>query len=347
MNFAGPMDVAVVGASSLIGAAVIAELRTLKFPYARIYRLEELRDVGRAAADEQDEDAQPVLDVEQFDFKRVKLVFFCARAQIARNHARAASEHAWVIDGSGAFRDAADVPMIAADVNPQSLQGLGAPGAGGGLIALPGSASVALATALAPLHALAGLSRADVATYHCVSGSGRAALEELVRECAALLNGQEPKVRGGAERIAFNVIPQVDALEESGASLEELRLQSETRRLLGMPALAVNATAVRVPVFFGHGLAIHAAFERQISLEKAREALRAAAGVHLMDDADRPAYPTPAGKAEAPDRVYVGRLRRDTTRPDSLNLWVVADNVRKCAAINAVSVAQILVNRYC
>lgn len=345
MSDAGTMDVAVVGASGLIGAAVLEELRTSKFPYSRIHRLEELRDVGRLEAEDED-DAQPALDVDQFDFKRVKLVFFCSRATVSRSHARAAAEHAWVIDASGAFRDAADAPMVAADVNPQALTAAQALRERRGLITLPGSASVALTTALAPLHAVAGLNRIDVATYHSVSGSGRAALEELARECAALLNGQEPKVRGGTDRIAFNVIPQIDALQECGASLEELRLQSESRRVLGLPTLAVNATAVRVPVFFGHGLAIHAAFDRDISLEQAREALQAASGVQLLDSSSPP-YPTPAGKSVGPDRVYIGRLRRDSTRPGSLNMWVVADNVRKCAAINAVSVAHILVNRYC
>lgn len=346
MSGPGTIDVAVVGASTLIGGAVIAELRTSKFPYARIFRLEELRDIGRLEAEEDDE-AQPALDVEQFDFSTVKLVFFCSRAQVSRTHAARAAAHAWVIEGSGAFRDATDAPMIAADVNPRILDGSAVGQARHGMIVMPGSASVALATAVAPLHRLAGLSRVDVATYHCVSGSGRAALEELARECAALLNGQEPKVRGGGERIAFNVIPQVDALDESGASLEELRLQSDARRLLGLPALAVNATAVRVPVFFGHGLAIHAAFDRDMTLEQARETLRTAPGVQWVEADASPPYPTPAGKSLAPDRVTIGRLRLDSTRPGSLNMWVVADNVRKCAAINAVSVAHILVNRYC
>lgn len=346
MSGPGAIDVAVVGASSLIGAAVIGELRASKFPYARIFKLEELRDIGRIEADEDDE-TQPPLDVEQFDFSTVKLVFFCSRTQVARTHAPRAAAHAWVIEGSGAFRDAVDSPLIASDVNPRSLDGSAVVQARRGMIVMPGSAGVALATALAPLHRLGGLSRADVATYHCVSGSGRAALEALARECAALLNGQEPRVRGGGERIAFNVIPQIDALDESGASLEELRLQSDARRLLGVPTLAVNATAVRVPVFFGHGLAIHAQFDRDIPLQLARDTLRAAPGVQLMEADASPPYATPAGKSAVPDRVSVGRLRRDSTRPGSLNMWVVADNVRKCAAINAVSVAHILVNRYC
>ena len=335
------IDVAVVGAASLIGAAVIEELRTMKFPYGQIFRLEELRDVGRLG---EDEEAEPALDVEQFDFTRVKLAFFCGRAEVSQRFAREASAHAWVIDGTSAFREASDIALVAADVNPQALLGFGTHG----LISLPGSASLALALALAPLHAVAGVTRIDVATYHCVSGAGRGALEELAREAAALLNGQEPKVRIGGSRIAFNVIPQVDAVDaESGETHEERRMRIETQRLLGVPGLPVNVTAVRVPVFFGHGLAVHAAFSEEITLETAVARLRAAPGVQVMEAADRPPFPTPASKSQDPDKVYVGRLRRDSTRTRSLNLWVVADNVRKCAAINAVQVAHILVNAYC
>jgi aspartate-semialdehyde dehydrogenase len=340
------MDVAVVGASSLIGAAVIEEIRRSKLPVGRVLRLEELRDIGRLAED--DESGAPALDAASFDFSQVGLAFFCCRAQLARSIGEAAARHTLVIDGSGAFRDSAAVPLAAADVNPQALNGVPrSEGRALGMVALPCSAAVALATAVAPLHALAGIERLDVATYHSVSGGGRAQLEELARECASLLNGQEPRLRAGAERLAFNVIPQVDQLTEAGQSLEELRLQSEVGRLLGMPRLAVNATAVRVPVFFGHGLAVHAQFSRELAPQAALEAWRHAPGIGLPDPENGAGYATPGGKSTDADRVYVGRLRRDSTRPASLNFWVVADNVRKCAAINAVSVAHILVNRHC
>jgi aspartate-semialdehyde dehydrogenase len=247
-----------------------------------------------------------------------------------------------VIDGSAAFRGRADVPLVAADVNAPALGAVGARG----LIALPGSAVVALATVLAPLHALAGLARVDVATYQAVSGSGRGAMDELAAETVAMLSGKKARGRAFGRQIAFNVIPQVDALEEDGASREERRLWRETRRVLDLPDLPVNATAVRVPVFFGHSLAVHAAFERPLSVADAGLVLQRGAGISLIDAASAAAYPTPATLAEAPDRVYVGRLRRDLSRDRALNFWIVADNVRKCAAHNAVSVAQILVNRH-
>jgi aspartate-semialdehyde dehydrogenase len=213
------------------------------------------------------------------------------------------------------------------------------------LIALPGSAVVALATVLAPLHALAGLERVEVATYQSVSGSGRAAMDELAAETVAMLSGKKARGRAFGRQIAFNVIPLVDALEVDGESREERRLWEETRRVLALPALAVNATAVRVPVFFGHSLAVHAAFERPFAVSEAAAMLQHSMGVSVIAAESAAQFPTPATLATAPDRVYVGRLRRDLSRDRGLNFWIVSDNVRKCAAHNAVSVAQILVNR--
>jgi len=243
-----------------------------------------------------------------------------------------------VIDCSAAFRGRSDVPLIVADVNGGTLQGAAAHG----LIALPGSASVALATALAPLHDLAGLVRAEVATYQAVSGSGRGAMDELAVETVAMLSGKKARGRAFGRQIALNVIPQVDSLEADGVTREERRLWEETRRVLGCPELAVNATAVRVPVFFGHSLCVHASFERAVDPRDASAALARAAGISVIDTDSSLEFPTPATLASAPNKVYIGRLRADPTRDRALNFWIVADNVRKCAAHNAVSVAQIL-----
>jgi len=333
--------IAVVGVSSLIGEAVIQELRARKFPHAELHALDDEKNLGRSAADAEDAGRQlPTADVAAFDFSRVDVAFFCGRSALSERYAEAAAAHAWVIDSSALFRTRAAVPLVAADVNPGVLEGIGA----AGLIALPGSASVALATALAPLHALAGLERADVATYQAVSGSGRAAMDELAGETVAMLSGKKPRGRAFGRQIAFNVIPQVDSWDADGVSREERRLWEETRRLLGLPHLAINATAVRVPVFFGHSLAVHAAFERPLAVSQAVEVLQRGSGLSLIDGKSTAEYPTPATLAMAPDKVYVGRVRSDLTRDRALNFWVVADNVRKCAAHNAVSVARILVN---
>jgi aspartate-semialdehyde dehydrogenase len=338
-----PPRIAVVGVSSLIGEAVLDELRARKVPYAQLFAVDEERDIGRplaAAEDAASGEARQVIPVAAFDFSGVDLAIFCGRSAVAERFAEAAAANAWVIDCSTAFRGRPDVPLIVADINGGSLVG----GGTHGLISLPGSASVALATALAPLHRVAGLERADVATYHAVSGSGRGAMEELAGETVAMLSGKKPRGRAFGRQIAFNAIPQVDTLQDDGVTREERRLWEETRRVLALPGLAINATAVRVPVFFGHGLAVHVSFERPLSVSEAAAALRAAPGVALVEADSAEEYPTPAASAVAPDKVYVGRLRTDPTRDRALNFWVVADNVRKCAAYNAVSVAQILVN---
>jgi aspartate-semialdehyde dehydrogenase len=184
-----------------------------------------------------------------------------------------------------------------------------------------------------------------VATYQAVSGSGRAAMDELAGETVAMLSGKKARGRAFGRQIAFNVIPQVDILEADGVSREERRLWEETRRVLDLPRLEINATAVRVPVFFGHSLAVHASFERSLTVADAAAVLRRGTGLSLIEADSAMEFPTPATLAMAPDRVYVGRLRGDLTRDRALNFWVVADNVRKCAAHNAVSVAHILVNR--
>jgi len=330
--------VAVVGVSSLIGAAVIEELRARKIAPAELHALDDQRSVGAAAGGDGE---LKVGDVAAFDFSRVDLVFFCGRAALSERYAQAAAAHAWVIDGSAAFRARTEVPLAAADVNPQVLDGVGRRG----LISLPGSASVALATALAPLHQLGGLTRVEVATYQAVSGSGRGAMEELAGETVAMLSGKTARGRAFGRQIAFNVIPVIDSLEADGVSREERRLWEETRRVLNLPGLEINATAVRVPVFFGHSLAVHAAFQRHFDLGEALNVLQRGSGLAVIDPESDDEFPTPATLANAPDRVYVGRIRADLTRDRGLNFWVVADNVRKCAAHNAVSVAQILVNR--
>jgi aspartate-semialdehyde dehydrogenase len=333
------LRIAVVGVSSLIGAAVIEELRERKVASAELHALDDVRSAGAPVGE--DLEKLTVGDVAAFDFSRVDLAFFCGRAALSERYAQAAAAHAWVIDGSASFRARPDVPLVIADVNPQILDTMGRRG----LIALPGSASVALATALHPLHQLAGLKRVEVATYQAVSGSGRGAMEELAGETVAMLSGKTAKGRAFGRQIAFNVIPQIDALEADGASREEHRLWEETRRVLNLPSLAINATAVRVPVFFGHSLAVHATFERPFELGEMLNVLQRGSGLSVIDPESVAEFPTPATLAAEPDRVYVGRIRVDLTRDRGLNFWVVADNVRKCAAHNAVSVAQILVNR--
>src|SRR6202048_2846786 len=244
MNKGTGLRIAVVGVSSLIGEAVIDELRARKIAFAELHALDDERNVGRPVTDDEGAESAKTLavgDVAAFDFSRVDLAFFGGRSALSERYAEAAAAHAWVIDGSAAFRARADVPLVAAGVNPGGLDAVGTRG----LIALPGRPSVALATVLAPLHALAGLERAEVATYHAVSGSGRGGMDELAAETVAMLSGKKASGRAFGRQIAFNVIPQVDALGAEGGSREGRRLWEECRRVLDLPHLKINATAGR------------------------------------------------------------------------------------------------------
>ena len=219
-------------------------------------------------------------DVAAFDFSRVDLAFFCGRAALAERYAEAAAAHAWVIDNSPAFRPRPDVPLVAADVNAAALEGFGTRG----LVALPGSASVALATALAPLARWRAASSAWTSRpIRRFRAAAAPAMDELAGETVAMLSGKTARGRAFGRQIAFNVIPQVDASDDEERAREERRLWEETRRLLGLPPLAINATAVRVPVFFGHSLAVHAAFERPVTVAAALEVLRRGSGISVIE----------------------------------------------------------------
>ncbi len=321
---------------------MIQELRSRKFPYAELHALDDERNLGRSVRDEEGaRDDLKAEDVAAFDFSRVDLALFCGRAALAERYAEAAALQAWVIDGSPAFRIREDVPLVAADVNPGALEGIGATG----LIALPGSASVALATALAPLHALAGLKRVEVVTYHAVSGGGRASRG---RACGRDGCDAERQAAPGAglrpsDRLQRHSRKSI-ASTSRGCRGRNAGCGRKRGASSGCPSCAINATAVRVPVFFGHSLAVHAAFERPIPVDAALEVLQRGNGISVIENTSTAEFPTPATLAMAPDRVYLGRVRADATRDRALNFWVVADNVRKCAAHNAVSAAQILVN---
>ncbi len=333
--------VAVVGASSLVGDALLEELAARRIRCAELHALDEPRRLGEIDGAAAGERALAVSAVESFDFARADLVFFCGREALAARYADAVAARAWAIDGSAAHRERADVPLVVADVNAGVLEHVGTHG----LVALPGSAAAALATVLAPLERRAGLERVEVATYHAVSGAGRGAVDELAAETVAMLSGKAARGRAFGQPIAFNVIPAVDALLADGSTREEARICAETRRVLERPDLPMNVTAVRVPVFFGHGFAVHVALRGSLAVDEAAALLRGSAGVALADPESRQEYPTPASTANAPDRVYVGRLRAGALRDRSLNFWIVADNVRKCAAHNAVLAGQILVNK--
>jgi aspartate-semialdehyde dehydrogenase len=211
-----------------------------------------------------------------------------------------------------------------------------------GIIANPNCSTMQLMVALAPLHREAGIERINIATYQSVSGTGRRALEELGRQTAALLNFQTPEPEVYPVQIAFNVIPHGGDFLDNGYTAEEMKLVNETRRILGDPAIRVNATVVRVPVFYGHSEAVSIETREKLTAERATELLRAAPGVEVVDAREPGGYPTPVTHASGRDPVFVGRIREDISHPNGLNLWVVADNIRKGAALNAVQIAELV-----
>jgi aspartate-semialdehyde dehydrogenase len=330
------LKVAVVGATGAVGEAMLATLAERRFPIGELVALASARSAGEGVAFGDDE--VMVRDLAEFDPKGVDIALFSAGADISREHApRFAAAGAVVIDNSSAFRADPDVPLVVSEVNPEAIANRPR-----GIIANPNCSTMQLMVALAPLHREAGIERINVATYQSVSGTGRRALEELGRQTAALLNFQTPEPEVYPVQIAFNVIPHGGDFLDNGYTAEEMKLVNETRRILGDPAIRVNATVVRVPVFYGHSEAVAIETREKLTAGRATELLRAAPGVEVVDERQAGGYPTPVTHASGRDPVFVGRIREDISHPNGLNLWVVADNIRKGAALNAVQIAELV-----
>lgn len=235
-----------------------------------------------------------------------------------------------------------DVPLVITEVNSEDI----AEFRNRGIIANPNCSTMQMLVALKPLYDAVGITRINVATYQSVSGSGKAAINELVTQVSDLLSGRSIESVVYPKQIAFNVLPQIDEFLDNGYTREEMKMFWETQKIFKDPEIQVNATAVRVPVFYGHSMAIHLETARKISASDAKEILLEAPGVIVMDENQSGGYPTPIPEASGTDAVYVGRIREDISYPLGLNLWVVSDNIRKGAALNAVQIAEILVSDY-
>ena len=333
--------VAVVGATGLVGEAMVNVLEERDFPVGQLHALASERSVGRRVSFRGRN--YPVQELQGFDFAHCDFALFSAGAAVSREHVpRALAAGCLVIDNTSEFRYREDVPLVVPEVNPQALEAIGT----SGLIANPNCSTIQLVVALKPLYDAAGIERIDVATYQSVSGAGREALEELVRQSIAALSGKGPvESPGGAKQMAFNCVPHIDVFQDNGYTREEMKIVWESRKILGLPQLRVNATAVRVPVFYGHSEVVHIDTRRPLSAAEARELLRNAAGVTVLDEPRLGGYPTAATEAANRDTVYVGRIREDLAPDRGLNLWVVSDNVRKGAATNSVQIAEALARR--
>lgn len=325
-----------VGATGVVGREILAVLEERQFPVGELVPLASARSAG----DEVEfAGAQlPVREATPEAFAGVDLVLMSAGGEVSRKLAAAAvARGAYVVDNSSAFRMHDDVPLVVPEVNAEALQTLRGPG----IVANPNCSTIQMVVALASLHREAELTRVVASTYQAVSGRGQVGIDELSEQVSALLRHQEVTPSAFAKRIAFNCLPQIDALGEDGHSFEETKMVQETRKIFGTPELSVLASCVRVPTFNGHGVSVVAWFARPLSRGRALELLRVAPGVLLVDDAAANAYPT-ALEAEGQDATLVGRVRGYPGEAQALALWCVADNLRKGAATNAVQIAELL-----
>ena len=247
-----------------------------------------------------------------------------------------------VIDNTSHFRYEDDVPLVVPEVNPERI----ADYTKRGIIANPNCSTIQMVVALKPLHDAVGITRINVATYQAVSGTGKEAVSELITQMGELLNGRPAKAKVYPQQIAFNVLPHIDEFQDNGYTREEMKMVWETRKILEDDSIMVNPTAVRVPVLYGHAEAIHLELKAPMTADAARKLLSKSPGVKVVDDPAKSKYPTPIQNATGHDEVFVGRIRQDISHPCGLNLWVVADNVRKGAATNAVQIAEILQRDY-
>lgn len=334
-------DVAVVGATGVVGEQMLGILAEREFPVGEIHALATERSAGKRV--EFGDRKVVVRDLAAFDFREAELALFSAGGAVSRDYAPvAAAAGCVVIDNSSQFRYDADVPLVVSEVNPEALDAF----ANRNIVANPNCSTMQLLVVIGPLHREFGVERINLATYQSVSGAGRRGMQELASQTTAMLNFRGFEPAAFPVQIAFNVIPQIDAFQDNGYTREEMKLVWETQKILDDEQIGVNATAVRVPVFHGHSEAVHLETRDAVEIEVVREVLEAAPGVRVVDVREPGGYPTPAGHATGQDAVFVGRIRRDLTHPRGLNLWIVSDNVRKGAALNAVQLAELLVNHH-
>ncbi|AOX61403.1 MULTISPECIES: aspartate-semialdehyde dehydrogenase [Stenotrophomonas] len=328
--------VAVVGATGAVGETMLAILAERNFPIATLSLLASSRSAGGEI--EYQGEKIKVQDLSTFDPNGVDIALFSAGGSVSKEFGpKFAAAGAVVIDNSSAFRYDDDVPLVVSEVNPEALKHRPR-----GIIANPNCSTMQMLVALAPLHRQYGIERINVATYQSVSGGGRSALEELGKQTGQLLSFQDIDPQRFPVQIAFNLIPHIDDFQDNGFTKEEMKLVWETRKILGDDSILVNPTAVRVPVFYGHSEAVTIETRDKVTPDAARELLARSPGVEVVDKHEAGGYPTPVTHASGTDAVYVGRIREDLSHPRGLNLWIVSDNIRKGAALNAVQLAELV-----
>jgi len=332
------LNIAVVGATGAVGEAMLTILAEFGYKDANVHAVASEKSLGKTL--DFGHRKLPVEVLDDFDFTGMDFALFSAGAGISLKYApRAAKAGCTVIDNTSAFRLDDEIPLVVPEINGDLLKDLKP----GSIIANPNCSTIQMLIAIAPIHAIAGISRINVATYQSVSGAGSEGLEELARQTMDRLSFKEVTPSVFPLPIAFNCIPVIDTMQDNDYTREEMKLHWETRKILRDDSIAVNATAVRVPVFYGHSEAVHLETARDVSMEAVREAMHKAAGLVLVEDTDAKAQVTAVTHAAGKNDTYVSRLRRDYTHPRGINMWVVSDNVRKGAALNAVQILKMMV----
>jgi len=334
-------NVAVVGATGAVGETMLSILAERDFPIGEIHAVASARSAGSRLAFGSRQ--LVVQDLDKFDFKGVDIGLFSPGASVSKVHApRAAAAGCVVIDNTSQFRYDDDIPLVVPEVNPEAL----ADYRNRNIIANPNCSTIQMVVALKPIHDAVGIERINVCTYQAVSGTGKEAIEELAKQSAALLGGREAEAQVYPKQIAFNCLPHIDVFQDNGYTKEEMKMVWETRKIMGDESIAVNPTAVRVPVFYGHSEAIHIETREKISAARVSELLSRFPGITVLDERADGGYPTAVTEGANHDPVYVGRIREDISHPRGIDLWVVADNVRKGAALNSVQIAEMLVKSH-
>jgi aspartate-semialdehyde dehydrogenase len=330
--------VAVVGATGMVGQEVLAILAEREFPTSQVFALASRSSLGREVS--YGDKTLKCRDLAQFDFREADIAIFAAGSEISGEYApKAADLGCVVIDNSSRFRLDEDVPLVVPEVNPEAVEGFRKRG----ILANPNCSTAQMVVALKPIHDAAGIRRVVVSTYQSVSGAGREASDELFTQTRGIFVNDDPTPSQFTKQIAFNVIPRIDDFMEDGSTQEEFKMVEETKKILD-PAIKVTATCVRVPVFVGHSEAITIELERPLSDVQCRKILREAPGILVVDKREDGGYVTPV-ECVGDFATYVSRIRRDPTVENGLSLWCVSDNLRKGAALNAVQIAELMINR--
>lgn len=334
-------DIAVLGATGVVGETMLEILAERKFPCNKVYALASEKSAGETVMF--GNKTLDVLNAADFDFSKVQIALFSAGANVSAKYApKAAKAGCVVIDNTSCFRYEEDVPLVIPEVNPLDIEGY----TKRNIIANPNCSTIQMLVALKPLYDAVGIKKITVATYQSVSGTGKAAITELVTQTTDLLTGKPSQANVYPQQIAFNVLPHIDEFMDNGFTKEEMKMIWETHKILHNDKIVINPTTVRVPVIYGHSEAITIETKDSLSASTARALLSDAPGIKVTDNKSKKNYPTPLNDAVGKDEVFVGRIRNGIDDQHTLNLWVVADNVRKGAALNSVQIAELLAEKY-